>query len=363
MIPVFDLKRQYNTIKKELNTAFTQTAKNGSFILGKNVSQFEKEFAGYVGAPHAVGLGSGTDALTLGLKSLGVGVGDEVILPANSYPSAFGVALSGATIRLVDVKDDGTMNPAKLHGAITRRTRALIAVHLYGNPADVVSIQKIIRNKKIFLVEDAAQAHGTKGAGAVGDIGCFSFYPSKNLGALGDAGMVVTKSSRISERLKKLRMYGERVRYASAEVSGTSRLDELQAAFLRVKLKHLNRWVVRRREIAKRYIKGLTKTGDLRFVTSPGSSHHLFVIRTKYRDELQQYLTRKKIGTAIHYPIPIHLVRSFRSLGYHTGDFPVSEALSREMLSIPMFPELTDHEVFQVMRAIKTFFGEGQTAS
>lgn len=356
MIPIFDLTRQYRSIAVKLNAGFTQTAKDGQFILGKNVSLFEKEFAKYVGVAHAVGLASGTDALSLGLKALGIGSGDEVILPANSYPSAFGVALSGATIRLIDVKDDGTMDPAKLSAAINARTRAVIPVHLYGNPADVVSIQKIIRNKKIFLVEDAAQAHGTRGAGAIGDIGCFSFYPSKNLGAMGDAGMVVTNKKDIAARLKRLRMYGETKRYESVEISGVSRLDELHAAILRVKLPYLARWVARRRDIAKKYIHALSGTGDLRFVTSAGSSHHLFVIRTKYRDKLQTFLARHAIGTGIHYPIPIHLVRSFRSLGYHKGDFPVSEALSREIVSIPIYPELTDQEVSTVIGTIQNFF-------
>lgn len=362
MIPIFDLKRQYNTIKKELNTAFTQTSQVGQFVLGQNVSLFEKEFAKFIGVKYAVGLASGTDALTLGLKALGVGSGDEVILPANSYPSVFGVAQSGASVKLVDVKDDGTMDPKKLQAAITSCTRALIPVHLYGNPADVVSIQKIIRHKKIVLIEDGAQAHGTRDAGSLGAVGCFSFYPSKNLGALGDAGMVVTDRKDVADRLRRLRMYGERKRYKSEEISGVSRLDELQAAFLRVKLKYLNKWVTRRRKIAGRYIQGLTGTGDLRFVTCAGSSYHLFVVRTKHRNALQSYLSKNGIGTAIHYPAPIHLVTSFRSLGYHKGDFPVSEALSREILSIPMYPELTDGEVLQVIHTIKTFFA-GQTAS
>lgn len=367
MIPVFDLKRQYKALAKELNTAFTHTAKAGSFILGKNVFMFEKAFARYVGASHAVGLASGTDALTLGLRALGIGKGSDVLLPANAYPSAFGVALSGATIRLVDVKDDGTMDPSQLKKAITRRTRAVIPVHLYGNPADIKTIKKIIRNKNIFLVEDGAQAHGTKGVGTLGDIGCFSFYPSKNLGAMGDAGMVVTDSAVVAGRLKRLRMYGEVDRYKSEEIAGVSRLDELHASILRVKLTHINAWVARRRKIAKRYSEGLSGIGDIRFVTSNMlSSFHLFVIRTRYRDALQTFLSRRGIGTGIHYPTPIHLVRSFRFLGYNKGDFPVSEAQSREILSIPMFPELTDQEVTTIIRAIQNFFhvvGSEQTTS
>jgi dTDP-4-amino-4,6-dideoxygalactose transaminase len=361
MIPIFNLTREYKTIKAELSAAFTHTAQKGMFILSQNVSLFEKEFAGYAGVKYAVGLASGTDALTLGLRALDIGDGDEVVVPANAYPTAFGVALSNATIKLVDVKEDGTMDPAGLADAINRRTRAVIPVHLYGNPADIVSIQKIIGHKKIILVEDAAQAHGTiidgKIAGSIGTIGCFSFYPTKNLGALGDAGMVVTNRKDIAERLTRLRMYGETKRYESTEVSGVSRLDELQAALLRVKLRHLNKWVVRRRQIANQYREGLRGQGDIQLVTeNPRGSYHLFVIRTKHRNALQTYLASRGIGTAVHYPTPIHLVRAFRNLGYKHSNFPVSEVLSREVLSIPMFPCLTNAEVLRVIRTIKEYF-------
>lgn len=248
------------------------------------------------------------------------------------------------------------MDPEKISAAITKRTRAVIPVHLYGNPADCTMIKKIMQNKHIFLVEDAAQAQGTTGAAKFGDITCFSFYPSKNLGALGDGGMVVTDSKSVSGRLRQLRMYGEHARYESQEISGVSRLDELQAALLRAKLNHLDAWVSRRREIAKIYMQNLQNVGDIRFVFTRGSSFHLFVIRTKYRDHLQEYLKKRSVGTAVHYPTPIHLVHSFKKLGYKKGDFPVSEALSNEILSIPIFPELTDHEVQTVIRAIKLFF-------
>ena len=357
MIPIFDLTREYKTIATELTLSFTRTAKNGMFILGQNVSLFEKEFADFTGVTYAVGVASGTDALMLGLRALGIQHGDEVILPANAYPTAFGVAQSGARIRLIDVKWDGTMDPVGLSAAITRRTRAVIPVHLYGNPADVVSLKKIVKNKKIALVEDAAQAHGTDSAGSLGDIGCFSFYPTKNLGALGDAGMVVTNNKYLADRITRLRMYGEIKRYESVEVSGVSRLDELQAAFLRVKLHHLKAWVTRRRDIAKQYIEELHGTGDIQFVTNnTRSAYHVFVIRTKHRNALRKYLSARGIGTAIHYPVPIHLVRAFRDLGYKSGDFPVSESLSREILSIPMFPRLTDGEILRVVRTVKKYF-------
>ncbi len=357
MIPIFDLTREYKAIKKELSAALSRTAKNGIFILGQHVSLFEKEFAKCTGVKYAVGVASGTDALTLGLKALGVRTGDEVILPANSYPSAFGVAMSGARIRLVDVGSDGTIDPARLPDAITRRTRAVIPVHLYGNPADILSIQNTIRHRNIVVVEDAAQAHGTPLVGSMGDIGIFSFYPTKNLGALGDGGMIVTNKKDVAERVRRLRMYGEIKRYESIEVSGVSRLDELQAAFLRVKLRYLNTWVDRRRKIAKQYVEGLRGVGDVQLVTNnPRGSYHLFVIRTKQRNALARYLTEHGIGNAIHYPTPIHLIRAFRDLGYKKGDFPVSEALSREILSLPMFPYLTDGEILRVIRAVKKYF-------
>lgn len=355
MIPIFNLTRQYKSIKKELNTAFTQTNVDGQFILGKNVSLFEQEFARFIRVPYAVGVASGTDALMLGLTALDIKNGDEVILPANSYPTAFGVARSGAKIRLVDVSEDGCMDPEKIHSALTKKTRAVIPVHLYGNAADTKAIKKQL-HKNILLVEDAAQAHGTYGAGTTGDISCFSFYPSKNLGALGDGGMVTTKIKKIADRLKRLRMYGETKRYESTEISGVSRLDELQAAFLRVKMHHLPAWIARRRAIANMYRKSLTNVGDIRFVANPKSSYHLFVIRTKFRNRLQSYLTARGIGTTIHYPTCIHLVKSFAHLGYRKGDFPVSEALAREILSIPMYPELTDAEIETVSSTIQKFF-------
>jgi len=357
MIPIFNLTRQYKTIARDLNTIFTQINKDGQFILGQNVSLFEQEFAKYTGTRYGVGVGSGTDALTLGLRALGLKTGDEVILPANSYPSAFGVAQSGVTIKLVDVKIDGTMDPKKLYNAMTRRTHAVIPVHLYGNPADVLTMKTIISGRKIFLIEDAAQAHGIPHVGGFGDIGCFSFYPSKNLGALGDGGMVVTNNKTVADRVRRLRMYGEVSRYQSIEVSGVSRLDELQAALLRVKLRHLTAWVTRRKIIARHYLTSLKGIGDLEFVTNnPRSAYHLFVIRTKHRDHLQEYLAKRGIGSAVHYPTPIHLTKSFRNLGYKKGDFPEAEAQSREVLSIPIFPELTDGEVTKVITTIKRYF-------
>ncbi|OGG35930.1 hypothetical protein A2363_01680, partial [Candidatus Gottesmanbacteria bacterium RIFOXYB1_FULL_47_11] len=255
MIPFFSLARQYRALRRELTRAYQETCDAGVYILGKNVAAFEKEFAEYIGVAHAVGVASGTDALTLAVRALGLGKGDEVLVPANSYPTVFGVAQAGVSIRLVDCQEDGTVSPSDVVRRITPKVRAIVAVHLYGNHADVVGLKRVIP-KRIRVIEDAAQYH-KKNSGLAGDIGIYSFYPTKNLGALGDGGMVVTRSSGIASRVRGLRMYGEKIRYKSTEVSGVSRLDELQAAFLRIKLRHLDRWNNKRRDLAVRYIQKL----------------------------------------------------------------------------------------------------------
>jgi dTDP-4-amino-4,6-dideoxygalactose transaminase len=394
-IPIFTLARQYRSIKKEIDTALRQVLTDSVFILGKNVAAFEKEFASYIGVPHAAGVASGTDALLITLRALDIGRGDEVIVPANAYPTAFPTAMSGATVKLVDCGEDGNINPNLVEQTITKKTRAIIPVHLYGNPADLAEIRTAILNKRsIAVIEDAAQAHGTevgtrdrgqetgdkrqgrviqntkyeirntKLAGSVGDVGCFSFYPTKNLGAYGDGGMVVSKNKKFIDRIRRLRMYGEEERYRSTEVSGVSRLDELQAAILRVKLRHLVEWNRRRRTIASEYMRRLHGIGDIRFVNNESengnqefrSCFHLFVIRTKYRDRLKTYLTKQGIGSGIHYPVPVHLTDAFRNLKYKVGDFPIAEQQAREILSLPMYPELTYSEAETVASAIRRFF-------
>jgi len=369
MIPIFELKRQYADIKEEMDAAISRVLTGGMFILGPEVTAFETEFSRFVGSYHAVGVASGTDALSLSLRAHGLGEGDEVIIPANSYPSAFGIAMTGVRIRLVDVGVDGNIDTKKLEKIVTKKTKAVVAVHLYGNPADVERIQNILNRiqPKAVLIEDCAQAHGAvirdgsgwKHVGRFGDSACFSFYPSKNLGAYGDGGMIVTDSSAIANRVKQLRMYGETSRYHSEEVSGVSRLDELHAAILRVKLDHLNAWVTRRREIANQYVEGLSALPEIQFVSpreDSKSAYHLFVIRTKRRNSFMEYLLAHGVGCAVHYPVSIHLTPSFANLGYHAGDFPESEAMSREVLSLPIYPELTDQEVETVIRSIKRFF-------
>jgi len=392
MIAVFTLTRQHKILEKELTDAFHKVIEGYTYILGPNVEAFERAFAKYLGVKYSVGVASGTDALTLALLALGVGPEDEVILPANSYPSAFGVAVTGVTLRLVDIDPTTfTLDPSKLEGAITKKTKAIIPVHMYGQSADMEEIMGIARKHKISVVEDCAQAHGAevsvarlassvqkKGAlrhleggrmdsfqverswkkvGTIGELGCFSFYPTKNLGALGDGGMIVTNNKKLYQKVKLLRMYGEKKRYQSVLVGRNSRLDELQAALLLVKLKYLDEWIERRRRIAKQYNEQWTMNNGQLPQEAEHARHvyHLFVIRSKMRDALKAYLEKKGIGTAIHYPIPIHLVPSFAYLGYKKGDFPESEKACLEVLSLPMFPELTDSEIKTVTKAIAQF--------
>lgn len=418
MISVFDIHRQNEEIGRELDEAIKRVIDSGIFILGKEVAVFEEEFAHYIGIKYAVGVASGTDAITLALLSLGIGLGDEVIVPANCYPSVFGVAAAGCEIKLVDIDPSThTLDTAQLERCISKKTKAILAVHLYGQPADLDRIQKIAKKYKLFVIEDCAQAHGAeikinnpintnnpitqwKKVGTIGDVGCFSFYPTKNLGCFGDGGMVVTNNEEIEKKVRLLRMYGEESRYHSVIVGRNSRLDEMQAAILRVKLKHLDKWNKRRREKAKKYNENFAEVG-LRFFPHPSglrssgqASHsrvypersrraqkgspspqnfhftlpyeteyakhiyHLYVIRAKKRNELKKYLERQGIGTGIHYPVPIHLVPSFAYLGYQKGDFPESEKASNEVLSLPMFPELKEEEVMKVCTAVMDFLHE-----
>lgn len=363
-IPIFNLTRQYKTIKKEIDSTIQTVLSRGNFILGTEVSAFEREFATYINVPYAVGVASGTDALTLSLQAFHIGIDDEVIVPANVYPTAFGIAQAGVSLRLIDCGPDGNINRALLPTVITKKTKAIIAVHLYGNPCDVIGIQKVLKKihrEDIKIIEDCAQAHGAvigkKKVGTFGDIACFSFYPSKNLGAYGDGGMIITRNKKIAERIRALRMYGETKRYRSEEVSGVSRLDELQAAILRVKLKRLDRWNKKRKDIATVYMNALSNVFGITCVPyAKGSCYHLFVIRMKKRAAFMEYMKKHGVKTNIHYPYPIHLVPAFKYLGYKKGDFPMAETLSNEIVSLPLYPELTLSEIKEVIASIKKFF-------
>lgn len=360
-IPFVDLISEYLAQQRELEHAIKEVLASGIYVLGQQVTAFEEEFGSYLQISYATGVASGTDALILSLKALGVTSEDEVIIPANSYPTAFAVAASGGRIRLVDVDPHTyTIDPAKLEKAITPSTKAIIPVHLYGRMADMDEIMRVARKRKLFVVEDAVQAHGAvykgKKAGTIGDIGCFSFFPTKNLGGIGDGGMIVTADKQMAQAVRELRAYGETKRYESIRLSVHSRLDEIQAAVLRVRLQVLNARNKKRRTIAawyRKYLQGLSVVVS----GEQGESHvyHLFVIQTSKRNMLQQFLAKNGVDTLIHYPIPIHLVPSFSLLGYKKGDFPVSEKLAKTILSLPCYPELEKEKIRRVSSLVKTF--------
>ncbi len=350
-IPLFNIKKNYTNQKSAIDRAIKGVLKDCNFILGKNVELFEKEFANYLGVKYAVGVGSGTDALILSLRALNLKTSDEVIIPANSYPTAFAVA-AVATPRLVDI-NPGTLNmdPRGLEKAITKRTKAIIPIHLYGLAAELEPIISIAKKHQIFIIEDASQAHGAKykgrKAGSIGNLGCFSFYPTKNLGAIGDGGVVVTNSPRLAKDVRALRMYGEKKRYQSFRLGIVSRLDELQAAVLREKLKKLDFYNKKRRRIADYYFTYLKNSPFILPPKGLDSSHvyHLFTIQTENRDKIHNYLTTKGVYTGNGYPPPTHFIKSFSFLGYHKGDFPNAESVSGKIITLPCYPELEKKEV------------------
>ena len=356
MIPFGDLKLQYQSIKVELDRAIQSVLDEGWFILGKNVSAFEDEFAAYCGTSFAVGVGSGTDALQLALMACGIGPGDEVLTsPLSATFTALAISAVGAVPTFVDI-DPNTYNidPRKLEGAIGPRTKAIMPVHLYGQPADMDPILAVARKYNLFVIEDAAQAHGalykSRRAGVMGDVGCFSFYPSKNLGAFGDGGMVVTNNPESAEKLRMLRHGGQKTRYDHQLIGRNSRLDELQAAILRVKLTYLEKWNERRRHIAALYTALLGDSEVEPPIEALYAKHifHLYVVRCKDRDALQDHLTERGVGTAVHYPIPIHLQGAYRWLAVEPGSFPIAERCANQVLSLPIYPELTDAKVRQI---------------
>jgi len=346
-----------------VDSAVQRVLDRGWFILGQEGEQFEREFAAYLGARHALGVASGTDAIHLALVAAGVGPGDEVITAANTcVPTVSGISSSGALPVLVDVDPVSfNLDPAQIEDAITPRTRAIVPVHLYGQAADLDPIIEIARRHDIRVVEDTAQGVGAKyrnrKLGVIGDAGCFSFYPSKNLGAFGDGGAVVTDDDDIAERVRRLRNYGEVRRYYHATRGINSRLDEMQAAILRVKLPKLEGWNRRRREIAAIY------EGEIRneLVRKPVEldygihNYHLYVVRCRRRDELQKHMADCGVGTLIHYPVPIHLQEAYQDLNELEGAFPISEECSREVLTLPIFPELTDDEARYVAESVNSF--------
>jgi len=359
-IPIGDLKRQYEAIKPELDEAAARVLASGWYILGAEVHAFEVAFAEFCGGGHAIGVGNGTEALYLALAALGVGAGDEVITVANAaIYEPLTILQTGARPVFVDVDERSyTMEPELLEAAITPRTRAIMPVHLYGRLADMNAIMDVARRHGLPVIEDCAQAHGAslngRKAGSIGAFGCFSFYPSKNLGALGDGGAIVTDDADLAAKLRRLREYGWQERYYTTDHGGiNSRLDEIQAALLHVKLRHLAQWNDRRRAIARRYNELLADTGlVLPDLLDERHVYHLYVVRTPERDRLQARLRERGIGTAVHYPLPAHLQPVYQGLAT-PGSLPVTERLAHEVLSLPIYPELSDAEVEAVAMSVR----------
>ena len=368
-IPLVDLKAQYDTIKEEIDAAIHRVVQEEQFILGPEVKAFEEEIASYCGTRFAIGVASGTDALHLALLACGIKPGDEVITsPFTFIATAEAIARCGATPVFVDVEPKTyNIDPAQIKSKITEKTRAILPVHLYGQPADMAFILELAAKYNLRVIEDCAQSLGTeykgKKAGSLGDAGCLSFFPSKALGAYGDGGMVVTSNPEISEEVNVLRNHGCKQKYYHFAPGFNSRLDSLQAAILQVKLRHLDQWIEQRRHKASVYAKLL---GDIEGIEPPYTapySHHIFnyyTIRLKNlkinRDKLREYLSAQGIATAIYYPLSLHLQEVYKPLGYKSGDFPESESAQDEVLSLPIYPELSEEQIEVITQAIRSFF-------
>lgn len=358
-IPFLDLKAINLAMEAELAAAFNRVLHSGWYVLGSEVQSFEREFASYCGAAHAIGVSNGLDALHLILRAYGIGEGDEVIVPSNTFIATWlAVTYSGATpVPVEPIEETCNIDPARIEAAITPRTRAIMAVHLYGQAADMDAIMEIAERHGLKVIEDAAQAQGAlyKGrkAGALGHAAGFSFYPGKNLGALGDAGAVTTNDPELAEKLRVLVNYGSRVKYEHEVQGYNCRLDELQAAFLRVKLKYLDVANDRRKRVAAQYDQGLRALGAKLPVVMDGaaSAWHLYVVRDVNRDVLKTKLADRDIATLIHYPIPPHLQPAYREMGYQQGDFPIAERIHQQVLSLPIGPTISDEEVQKVISA------------
>lgn len=368
-VPFLDLKTQYAHMSDEINSAMQAVCSEASFILGPEVESFEKNFASFIEATYSVGLASGTDALRLAFEALKIGPGDEVILPANTFvATAIGVMEAGARPVLVDI-DPHTylMDFEQLEGARTHRTKAICPVHLYGRACDMDAVMDFARRYSLAVVEDTAQAHGArwkgKRVGSFGDVGCFSFYPGKNLGAYGDGGGVVTNDEGLYRQIRKLRNYGSEIKYQHPEKGMNSRLDSVQAAVLNVKLPRLAGWNRQRWEAAEKYSKILKPFASEKLVlpdirTSDEHVFHLFVIQVDQRERVSKALAERGIGTVVHYPTPFHLQGGYTALGYGKGAFPVTERLAERILSLPMYPEITDEQIGYVCDSVIEVVGQ-----
>ena len=374
-IPVLDLKKQYKLIQKEIENSVKQVLKNGHYILGPNVDALEKAVATYCGTSYAIGVASGTDALRLSLLSLGIGKDDEVITtPFTFIATAQVITQIGARTVLVDVEEDTfNMDPDKIEEAITEKTKAILIVHIFGHTMDMRKLLSIAKKYNLFLIEDAAQSFGSecntalfdspsqwKKAGAMGDVGCLSFYPTKNLGGFGDGGMVITNKKEIADKMRILRVHGGNTNNYSYDLLGyNSRLDELQAAILRIKLHYVDEWTKLRERRASLYNKILFKIPSIEVpICKPYTKHsfHAYTIKTSLRDKLKEHLGKHGISTKIYYPIPVHLQKMYKNLNYDKLNLPVAEKICKQVLSLPVYPELEEEKILYVARKIVSFF-------
>ncbi len=356
------LDRGFYQYQEEFESKALEVLRSGWYVLGREVDSFEKEFAAYVGSKHCVGLASGLDALWIAFRILGIGSGDEVIVQGNTYiASVMGITINGATPVFVEPDDYFNIDTSKIEQKITERTKAILVVHLYGQASDMTTVVDICKKYDLRLVEDCAQAHGAKWngkqVGTFGDIGCFSFYPSKNLGAFGDAGAITTNSDKIAEDVRVFRNYGSEKRYYNKVVGANSRLDEIQAGLLRVRLKYLDELAEEKRRICERYLNEIRNEKIALPQIRDGATHiwHQFVIRTEGRDKLMHYLDEKGIGTIIHYPIPPHLSEAYDFLKLEEGSLPITERYANTVLSIPLYNGLTEEEQNYVIESINGF--------
>lgn len=358
------LDRGYKKYKSEYDNAATSTLESGWYIMGNNGLKFEEDFANFVGSKYCVGLNSGLDALILAFRTLEIGEGDEVIVPANTYiASAIGITENGATPIFVEPDEYYNLDADKIEEHINDNTKAILVVHLYGQAANMKKIKEVADKYNLYLIEDCAQSHGAKfdnkTTGTWGDIGCFSFYPTKNIGAFGDSGAIVTDNEEIYEKMKMLRNYGSKVKYHNEILGVNSRLDEIQAALLSVKLSHYSELRPERELIAKKYLEGINNNNIILPTIREGAEHvwHLFVVRTTNRDEFQKFLADNGIATQTHYPIPPHLSEAYDFLGHTKGDFPITENYANTVLSLPLYEGMADEEIDYVIDIINRYEG------
>lgn len=364
-IPFLNLSPMHNLVKEKMKLKFEEVLLRSEYINGGEVRDFEKEYSIFNGVSYTVGVGNGLDALRLSLVALGIGAGDEVIVPSNTF-IATALAVSHVGAKPVFIEPDlcfYNMDPSKLEASLTENTKAIIPVHLYGQSCDMESIINFAKAKGLFVIEDNAQAHGASYNGVMtgswGDINAVSFYPGKNLGALGDAGGITTNSFDLADKIRTLANYGSKVKYYNDEIGYNSRLDEFQASILRIKLKHLMEWTDQRQKLALQYSHSLKGVGDLILpLTHENSTHvfHLYVVRTKKRNELKEYLSKNGVDCLIHYPVPPHLQKAYFKLNYKQGDYPIAEELSLTSLSLPLWVGMSNEQVERVCLVIKDFF-------